>query len=317
MIKSLQGRGLIDNKRPGLLDYAPPFFSSQRRHQLFSQSHAVKKIRSELAPLVAYAGPLSAIVLARLAGFAAMSVTIASCGSVPLVAAYVLCLNIFFLFAFFAEPLSQTAQALVPPLLEATKKSDTAQEATRNLRKTLANLGILALTAGPLIAFACALVVRLGTPFASSDPQVLDLVFRSIPAVFLMCFQLTLTTSLDGAIVGARDFSWIIACGTCTAIAQLVALRALTLAGPAVDDPLVTPISLVFATFIIRLFVYFLASGSRVALGFGPLGRALRPQLYAARQLRRQNRKEQRRRRASSSYYRQENDLPPPATHYS
>ena len=88
--------------------------------------------------------------------------------------------------------------------------------------------------------------------------------------------QLTLTTTLDGCMVGARDFKWIVALGTCTCVCQLRALRWIADrgAGGALGPEL--GLALLFSTFTARLLAYAAISSLRVLLGFGPLGRAAR-----------------------------------------
>ena len=127
---------------------------------------------------------------------------------------------------------------------------------------------------GPLVAVACATVLRASAPTFVSDAATVALVRKAaFPAVFATVLQLTLTTSLDGCLVGAKDFKWIVAVGTCTCLTQLNALK--WIAARAADFGPAKGLSLVFATFAARLLTYALLSSSRVALGFGPLGRAL------------------------------------------
>ncbi|KAJ8606031.1 hypothetical protein CTAYLR_010785 [Chrysophaeum taylorii] len=249
MLRALRNRGMLDDDLWWRDYLSPRRFTALKR---------------ELGPLFSYAGPLSAIVVTRLLGFAAMQVCAASFGTQHL-AAYQIALNVFVLFAFFAEPLSQTAQAVCPPLVD-------GQNALA-LAKTILNLATLALLIGPLVAAACATFLRLAAPAMTSDPGVLEVVKGTIPAVFATVLQLFLTTTLDGCIVGARDFKWIVGTGTCTCVLQLAALRAIA----SRDFVIFPPLALIFSTFTARLFVYALASTVRVLLGFGPLGRALRP----------------------------------------
>lgn len=252
MLRALQRRGMLD-KSQWWRDYVG--FDVGKRD-----------LRQELGPLFSYAGPLSAIVLTRLLGFAAMQLTAASFGTEHL-AAYQISINAFILFVFFAEPLSQTAQAILPPLVD--------NRDAPALRKTMANLATLAVLIGPLVALACAGFLSLSTPFITNDPQVKRIVAGATPAVFLTCLQLFVTGSLDGCLVGAKDFMWIVATGTCTCAAQLAGLHAIATVGAASLPA--NALAFVFFTFFARLLIYAVASGARVALGFGPLGRALRP----------------------------------------
>lgn len=258
MVRALRRRDFLDADEPWYRDY---FLPGRQRRQTAA-------LRRELGPLLAYAGPLSAIVLARLLGFAAMQVTAASFGTAAL-AAYQVLLSFFVLFAFFAEPLSQTAQALVPPLVDARRP--------RELRRVMKDLAILAGCVGPLVACACAACLAVGAPAFVGDATTVGLVrAAAFPAVFATVLQLTLTTTLDGCMVGARDFKWIVALGTCTCVCQLRALRWIADrgAGGALGPEL--GLALLFSTFTARLLAYAAISSLRVLLGFGPLGRAAR-----------------------------------------
>ena len=293
MLRALQKRAFIDGW--GFWrDYAPP------------TPARLRAAPRELGPLLAYAGPLSAIVLARLAGFTMMQSlrrrrhhdcgprrrrgydesrrrrgsnartslelvaprrsTAAKYGTRAL-AAYQCLINGFVLFAFFAEPLSQTGQTLVPPLVD-----DGGGPA---LRGTLKNLATLAAVIGPVVAAASTAFLVLGAPAFVNDAATIALVRRvAFPAVFATTLQLTLTTTLDGCLVGSRDFGWIMCVGSLTAVAQVSALRSVV--ARAGTLPAATGLSLVFGTFVARLAFYAVISSTRILAGGGPLGRALR-----------------------------------------
>ena len=222
-----------------------------------------------MGPLLAFAGPLSVIVLTRLAGLTAQALTAASLGTAPL-AAYQVCVNIFAFFIYFAEPLSQTGQTLLPPLIDA---GDGARA-----RKAVANLAVLAAAVAPLVAGACALLAGCGASLFSADAAVVALVRRTaFPALFLTTAQLVVSSSIDGLQLAARDFGFIVVCGTCTCAAQLAGLRAVGRAAAAgAAWPARWGLSLVFASFWLRLLTYAIISSGRIALGYGALGRVLR-----------------------------------------
>ncbi|KAJ1448691.1 hypothetical protein M885DRAFT_538263 [Pelagophyceae sp. CCMP2097] len=260
MLDALRKRGLLvsTDETSWWRDYFLP--PRARRQEL-----TPKALKAELKPLATYAGPLSAIVLARLVGLAAMQRTAAAFG-VAALAAYQVVLNGFVLFAFFAEPLSQTAQSLMPTLLDGP---------VANLRLALRNLATLAVSIAPLIALGCAGFLYVCAPAFTGDAAAIALVRRTaIPAVFLAVAQLTLTTTLDGCLVGSRDFRWIVATGTCTCLLQLSLLRAISFRAATLTP--VFALSAIFATYTLRLATYAAVSGTRVATGRGPLGRALR-----------------------------------------
>ena len=91
-----------------------------------------------------------------------------------------------------AEPLSQTAQAVFPPLIDAAD--------TRGARRAARNLAAIAAVAAPCVAAACALALRFGAPLFTTDAAVIALVRRSaFPAVFVTTASLVLASTIDGA----------------------------------------------------------------------------------------------------------------------
>merc|ERR1712127_68294 len=71
----------------------------------------------DLRPLLQYAGPLFMVVVCRFFGLVSMALTAARLGNTAL-AAYQVVVSLLLLFGLFGEPLSQAAQAQLPPLLD-------------------------------------------------------------------------------------------------------------------------------------------------------------------------------------------------------
>lgn len=78
------------------------------------------------------AGPLLLVLISRFLTLSAMALYAASLGTTAL-AAYQVLINLYTLFGLFGEPLSQAAQAMLPPLLE--------QKDRRGVRRAVKMLG--------------------------------------------------------------------------------------------------------------------------------------------------------------------------------
>jgi hypothetical protein len=70
---------------------------------------------------------------------------------------------------------------------------------------------------------------------------------------------------VDGAILASRDFGFMLVHGIFIMVLQIFLLKTWA---SSIND--------IFTTFTLRLGLYTLTAGMRVALGFGPLGRVIR-----------------------------------------
>jgi len=169
----------------------------------------------ELGPFMGYVGPLSFITLMRVAGFTMMTYFATGLGTAPL-AAHQVVFSVFSFFAFFGEPLGQTAQTMLPPLLDAGKL-----EEARKLMKGLMQVGLVV---GALAgAAACATLYYSHTAF-TKDPTVIATVLSTLPALFFNISQLPVSVPLDGALVAAKKFNLIIVT-TCSTFVGFVAIN--------------------------------------------------------------------------------------------
>jgi len=155
----------------------------------------------DMKPLLQYAGPLFMVVLCRFLGLASMALTAARLGNTAL-AAYQVVVNILLLFGLFGEPLSQAAQARLPPLLD---KGDTST--ARRRFSTLLSTGILA---GLLLGSAASAFACLGGCLFTKDLAVLAAVARSAPALMVTVGFLVVAYPIDGAMLAAKKFGSLI-----------------------------------------------------------------------------------------------------------
>jgi len=245
--------------------------------------------KKQLQELMKFTGPLLVITMIRLLGFINMQTTANRLG-VSHMAAYQIAINLMFLFQLFGEPLSQLSQTQLPSLVDSMERQGPLIKAT--LRS------ILALTAmtSVLVGGAAGLTLGFGTGMFSSDIAVQTLAKGVAPWLFAAvtagifsgasCFNIVFSShfsaeqlpdshvyrlydslvAVDGAMVASRDFGFIIVLGTFNLVVQRQLLAA----------SWCTSVSAVFATFTLRLVIYALGGFLRGALGFGPLGKALR-----------------------------------------
>ena len=209
---------------------------------------------ADLRELLAYVGPLFIMTVARLVGFISLSRRAMTFGTQPL-AAYQICVNALMFFLLFGEPLSQLHQTKLPEFLDANDKQSTIS--TMKAVMTLAaytSMGIAALTYATL---------TFGVGMFTSDTAVQALVRNAAPAVSVTAVQAILATSLDGAMLASRDFSFIITMGLLTCPLQII--LASRCGG----------LSTLFLSFGLRLALYAAAVIVRSAAGFGTVGRVL------------------------------------------
>lgn len=214
--------------------------------------------RDDLGPVLEYAGPLFVITLARVIGFTCMGITAAALGTVPL-AAFQVMITIFVFFAFFSGPLSQTAQTLLPPVLEV---QDTA-----GAQRTLRNLFTIGAGLSVGVSTCCLLALRFGAMLFTDDAAVLGAIAHASLGVFLSAASLIFSSTFDGALVAAKDFGFIVpaqlsGCALQLGLLYLVRRWDLGLAG-------------LFPTYTVRLWWFIGLAGLRVYYGGGKLGQVL------------------------------------------
>ncbi|GAX10123.1 hypothetical protein FisN_3Lh315 [Fistulifera solaris] len=219
--------------------------------------------RNEFMSLLSYTGPLLAVTLTRLGGLVAMQTSAMTLGVQPL-AAYQLCLNLLVFFLLFGEPLSQLSQTQLPPLLD---KGD-----SETIRGNLKSVGVLAVITALGIGATTVSAIEFGSGWFTSDPVVKLLAKQAAPSVFLAVTASILSVAADGAMLASRDFGFLLTMGMGTFLPQLLLLKTRC-----------DSLSFVFGTFTMRLGMYTVAALGRVLLGYGPLGRAVRPGLAARR----------------------------------
>jgi len=214
--------------------------------------------REDISPVLEYAGPLSVIVTARVVSFTSMAIAAANLGTTAL-AAYQLILGVFVVFAFVGAPLSSNAQSILPPLLDAGDVQGT--------RRAGKNIVVIATSTAGVVAALCFSILRFGAPIFTTDPAVLQYVANTAPAILLITMGIIMSSSVDGSLMAAKDFGFIVpaqlaGCGVQLLLIWLVIQRKLGLPW-------------VFITFFARQILFIATSAARVACGCGALGRVI------------------------------------------
>lgn len=214
----------------------------------------------DAGPVLEYAGPMMIINATRILGYTAMAFAAAALGTQQL-AAYQVILGIFVLFAFVGAPLSQTAQSMLPPLIEA-KDTKGAQKVGRNVLTIASAVSLVA-------SCLCFCALRFGAQTFTSDAAVLGQIHSAAFMVLLATGALLLSSSIDGALLAAKDFRFIVFQQALVVAVQLVLLwmtLKFQLGLPAV-----------WMTLAVRVLLFIPVALTWIRTGNGPLGGVMFP----------------------------------------
>jgi Na+-driven multidrug efflux pump len=242
--------------------------------------------RKQCWELLQFTGPLLAITFVRLLGQINMQQAASKLG-VGSLSAFQMGINLMFLFQLFGEPLSQLSQTRLPSLVA---DADATNNQPQLIRTTIKSILILAVLTAVPIGAAAGLTMGWGNQLFTSDPAIQLLARNVAPAlfitvttgilsskyhymkqgidlgsVFLIVYFLCLQVSMDGALVASKDFVYMLGIAVFSNFLQWKLLV----------SPWCNSVSAIFYSFTVRLATYALAGATRVALGYGPLGRAL------------------------------------------
>jgi Na+-driven multidrug efflux pump len=209
-------------------------------------------------PVLEYAGPLFVITAARIVGFSAMALTAATLGTVQL-AAYQVIISLYVVFVFVSGPISQSAQTLLPALIEAKD--------SKPLRKTFKNLLVLAGLISAVTTTLYAAALRFGASAFSSDVAVLNLVKTAGTSSLLPMATLLILGTVDGAMTAAKDFRIVVAYQLVAVCVQLIMLAQARAHG--------WGLPFIFMTFTIRLWICGASASTCIFAGIGRLGGAM------------------------------------------
>lgn len=154
-----------------------------------------------------------------------------------------------------SEPLSQLAQTKLPSLIDSNKS-----EEVLSTFKSILSLSIFAAVGVGAAAFATAF---FGAGMFSSNVGVQAVAKATAPMLFLAVSTTIVGTTVDGAVMASRDWSFMLMFGVASIFLQTKALAYCNTVGA------------IFATFAIRMGAFALLTIGRTSLGCGNLGKAM------------------------------------------
>ncbi|CAK9102519.1 unnamed protein product [Durusdinium trenchii] len=187
-----------------------------RRNRLMPGHLSMPK-REELQPLLEYAKPLSVVILFRFMSLTFMAKCAGMMGT-AVTAAYQVLANVIVLFGLFGEPLSQTAQTMLPGLLD---------RPSREARELMKNLAVVALGIAGSVGLLSAVALKASAQLFTTDPQVQG-ILRGTTMVPVTVASLILSQVCDGAMLAAREFPLVIKITVVATSFQVLLLMAAT-----------------------------------------------------------------------------------------
>jgi len=205
-----------------------------------------------------YAGPLFVITFARICGFSLMALTAANMGTAAL-AGYQVILSVFIVFVFVTGPLTQTAQSMMPSLID---KGDSPA-----LRRTFANILVLAASVGFVTCVLFFLTLRFAASAFTSDALVLTEVHGAAFSSLVPLATLLVLSTVDGAMTAAKDFRFIVIYQLIAVLVQVLLLAEVRRRG--------LGLPFIFWSLSTRLLICAGSAGTCIVGGYGRLGRAM------------------------------------------
>ncbi|OLQ05131.1 MATE efflux family protein 4, chloroplastic [Symbiodinium microadriaticum] len=214
----------------------------------------------ELTPLLEYARPLAVVISFRCMSLTVMAKTAGTMGTAS-IAGYQVLANVVVLFGLFGEPLSQTAQTMLPSLL------DGGPDRQAQARTLLRNLAGLAIAVSAAVGGAAFLALQGAGGVFSRDPQVQE-ILRSTIMVPITISSLILSQACDGTMLAAKEFPLVIKTTLLTTSLQVLILCGVNFFHWGLE--------VVFLSLAVRYWIFLAVMLTKALSGSGPLGRALR-----------------------------------------
>merc|ERR1712194_407992 len=174
-------------------------------------------------------------------------------------AAYQVIVSLFIVFVFVSGPISQSAQTLLPPLIDAKD--------TQPLRRSFKNLLVLASIVSAVTSALYYIALSLGVSAFTSDVAVMKLVGEASISSMIPLATLLVLGTVDGAMTAAKDFRIVIAYQLVAVLVQLVMLAEAQRRG--------WGISFIFLTLSVRLWICGASAVTCIFAGKGRLGKAM------------------------------------------
>ena len=183
--------------------------------------------RKSAVELIALAGPIFYVILAKVACYGAMTVRCTAFG-VPALAAHSVMMRIFFFFSTFGDALSQTAQSFLPSTLY-------PPPGDRNgFHKILRRLAVVAVGLAVINSNTAAQALQHLGRYLTRDAVIVELMRQHTGFLAASIFLHPFIMLLEGTVIASRNFRSLVVIYTGTLGWQLAALRFTTGSFPAI-----------------------------------------------------------------------------------
>jgi Na+-driven multidrug efflux pump len=190
--------------------------------------------RKSALDLIALAGPIFYVILAKVACYGAMTVRCTAFG-VPAMAAHSIMMRIFFFFSTFGDSLSQTAQSFLPATLYPSPTAGGGGGGDRpGFAKILRRLVVVAVAVAVINSNIAVKVLQVGGKFLTRDPVIVGLMRQHTGFLGASILLHPLIMLLEGTVIASRKFRSLVIIYTGTLAWQLAALMFLTGSFPAI-----------------------------------------------------------------------------------
>jgi Na+-driven multidrug efflux pump len=176
-----------------------------RLRDLFFRPHGEKSISQNYSP---YVVPVTTTIVGRCSVYIAMGRVVSSLSVVNMAANQII--NAFFYALIpIADALSQTAQALLPPIFTSLDSEERPKEKIRLLRSALQSFLKAAVLCGGALAGIVACIPWLTKTFMTSDPAVQQIVNSVVPIHILIFTLHGIFCASEGILLAQKDLGYL------------------------------------------------------------------------------------------------------------
>jgi Na+-driven multidrug efflux pump len=159
--------------------------------------------RKSFLAFVSLAGPISFVIMAKVACYSAMTLRCTQFGLVPL-AAHNIMMRVFFFYGCFGDSMSQTAQSFMPATLY-------PKPSTREFQTILKRLLIIACTVGILNSQVSVWILRNLSGYLTRDVDIMMTMKNNAHFLGAALLLHPVILVLEGTVIAARDFGTLVA----------------------------------------------------------------------------------------------------------